>query len=126
MGAFVGFVAAAIMFYYSVVAGWCVYYLIKMATAPLPLSAEAAQSTWDGFQGGGFPVAFHALAMGLGAVVVWNGIRSIERANRVLIPALLLIPGNIAFLNQFFSVQLLVSNQAPDGTPLVPVNDSVP
>ena len=91
MGAFVGFVAAAIMFYYSVVAGWCVYYLIKMAVEPLPLSVEAAQGIWDGFQGGGFPVAFHALAMGLGAVVVWNGIRSIERANVVLIPALLLI-----------------------------------
>ena len=91
MGAFVGFVAAAIMFYYSVVAGWCVYYLIKMTFEPLPLSAEAAQGIWDGFQGGGFPVAFHALAMGLGAVVVWNGIKSIERANLVLIPALLLI-----------------------------------
>jgi NSS family neurotransmitter:Na+ symporter len=91
MGAFVGFVATAIMFYYSVVAGWCVYYLIKMSTAPLPLSAEAAQGVWDGFQGSGFPVGFHALAMGLGAVVVWNGIRSIERANLVLIPALLVI-----------------------------------
>ncbi len=91
MGAFVGFVATAIMFYYSVVAGWCVYYLIKMATEPLPLSAEAAQGIWDGFQGSGFPVAFHALALGLATVVVWNGIRSIERANRVLIPALLLI-----------------------------------
>ena len=91
MGAFVGFVATAIMFYYSVVAGWCIYYLLKMSTAPLPLSAEAAQGVWDGFQGGGFPVAFHALAMGLGAIVVWNGIRSIERANVVLIPALLLI-----------------------------------
>lgn len=91
MGAFVGFVATAIMFYYSVVAGWCVYYLIKMTTAPLPLSAEAAQGIWDGFQGGGFPVLFHGFAMLLGAVVVWNGIRSIERANLVLIPALLLI-----------------------------------
>ena len=91
MGAFVGFVATAIMFYYSVVAGWCIYYLLKMTTAPLPLSAEAAQGIWDGFQGSGFPVAFHALAMGLGAIVVWNGIRSIERANVVLIPALLLI-----------------------------------
>ena len=91
MGAFVGFVATAIMFYYSVVAGWCMYYLIQMTTAPLPLSAAAAQGIWDGFQGGGFPVAFHGLAMGLGAVVVWNGIRSIERANVVLIPALLLI-----------------------------------
>ena len=91
MGAFVGFVATAIMFYYSVVAGWCIYYLLKMTTAPLPMSAEAAQGIWDGFQGSGFPVAFHALAMGLGAIVVWNGIRSIERANVVLIPALLLI-----------------------------------
>ena len=91
MGAFVGFVATAIMFYYSVVAGWCIYYLIKMSTVPLPLTTGAAQGIWDGFQGGGFPVAFHALAMGLGAVVVWNGIRSIERANLFLIPALLLI-----------------------------------
>jgi NSS family neurotransmitter:Na+ symporter len=91
MGAFVGFVATAIMFYYSVVAGWCVYYLIKMTVEPLPLSSEAAQGIWDSFQGGGFPVVFHAFAMGLGAVVVWNGIRSIERANLVLIPALLLI-----------------------------------
>ncbi len=91
MGAFIGFVATAIMFYYSVVAGWCVYYLVKMASEPLPLSAGAAQDIWDGFQGGGMPVAFHALAMGLGAVVVWNGIKSIERANLVLIPALLLI-----------------------------------
>ena len=91
MGAFIGFVATAIMFYYSVVAGWCVYYLIKMASQPLPLSAEAAQGIWNGFQSGGMPVAFHALAMGLGAVVVWNGIKSIERANFVLIPALLLI-----------------------------------
>ena len=91
MGAFVAFVATAIMFYYSVVAGWCVYYLIKMTTEPLPLSTEAAQGIWDGFQGGGFPVGFHALAMGLGAIVVWNGIRSIERANKVLIPALLLV-----------------------------------
>ena len=91
MGAFVGFVATAIMFYYSVVAGWCVYYLVQMAIEPLPLSTAAAQAAWDGFQGSGFPVVFHALAMGLGAFVIWNGIRSIERANRFLIPALLLI-----------------------------------
>jgi NSS family neurotransmitter:Na+ symporter len=62
-----------------------------MIFEPLPLSTEAAQGIWDGFQGSGFPVAFHALAMGLGGLVVWNGIRSIERANMVLIPALLLI-----------------------------------
>src|SRR5437773_343436 len=35
------------------------------------------------------------------------------------INALLVIPGNIAFLNQFFSALLVVSNVAPGGTPLV-------
>src|SRR5205823_9137777 len=35
------------------------------------------------------------------------------------ITALVVIPGNVAFLNQFFSVLLMVANVAPDGTPLV-------
>lgn len=91
MGAFVGLVATAILFYYSVVAGWCVFYFLKMSTGQLPLTLEAAQGVWDEFQGSGFPVLFHAMAMGLGALAVWKGIRSIERVNKVLIPTLLLI-----------------------------------
>ncbi len=91
MGAFVGFVAAAIMFYYSVVAGWCVYYFVHTLTNPLPLSVESASAVWDSFQGGMGPVGFHALAMGVGAVVVIRGVSAIEKANRVLIPALLAI-----------------------------------
>jgi hypothetical protein len=35
------------------------------------------------------------------------------------IPGIIVIPGNIAFLNQFFSVLLAVTNGAPDGTPLI-------
>jgi hypothetical protein len=35
------------------------------------------------------------------------------------ITGLVIIPGNVAFLNQFFSVMLMVTNVAPDGTPLV-------
>lgn len=35
------------------------------------------------------------------------------------ITGLIVIPGNVAFLNQFFSVMLMVSNVAPDATPLV-------
>ncbi|MGE5243271.1 MAG: Ig-like domain-containing protein [Betaproteobacteria bacterium] len=35
------------------------------------------------------------------------------------ITGLIVIPGNVAFLNQFFSAMLLVANVAPDGTPLV-------
>ncbi len=91
MGAFVGFVATAIMFYYSVVAGWCIYYFFSMTVNPLPISTEAAQSIWDGFQGGGFPILFHGVAMSLAMLAVWKGVRSIERVNKVLIPSLLLI-----------------------------------
>ncbi|ARA92631.1 sodium-dependent transporter [Rhodothermaceae bacterium RA] len=91
MGGFVGFVSTAIMFYYSVVAGWCVFYFVEMLVNPLPLTTEAATGVWDGFQAGGLPVLFHGLAMGLGALAVWKGVASIERVNKVLIPALLLI-----------------------------------
>lgn len=91
MGAFVGFVGAAIMFYYSVVAGWCIYYFTQMLSQPLPLEREGATAIWEGFQGSNLPVAFHALAMGLGALVVFKGVRSIERVNKILIPLLLLI-----------------------------------
>ncbi len=91
MGAFIGFVATAILFYYSVVAGWCVFYFLKMTTGDLPLTVEAAQGVWDSFQDSKFPIFFHALAMGLGALAVWRGVRSIERINKILIPMLLVI-----------------------------------
>jgi NSS family neurotransmitter:Na+ symporter len=77
MGAFVGFVATAIMFYYSVVAGWCVFYFQEMLLNPLPLTTDAAQGVWDQFQDSGFPVGFHAFAMGMGALAVWKGVSSI-------------------------------------------------
>lgn len=35
------------------------------------------------------------------------------------VTGIVFIPGNVAFLNQFFSVMLMVSNVAPGGTPLV-------
>ena len=91
MGAFIGFVATAIMFYYSVVAGWCVYYVTQMVANPLPVSVESSTAIWDGFQSSGLPVAFHALAMVIGAVIVIRGIGSIERANKFLIPTLFAI-----------------------------------
>ena len=91
MGAFVAFVATAIMFYYSVVAGWCVYYFSAMVSSPLPISVQGATDVWEGFQSGGMPLLFHALMMGAGVLVVTRGITSIERVNKVLIPTLLVI-----------------------------------
>lgn len=91
MGAFVAFVATAIMFYYSVVAGWCVYYLLTSVSQPLPLDLQGATAVWEGFQSGGLPLLFHALAMGGGVFIVVKGISGIERVNKVLIPVLFLI-----------------------------------
>ncbi len=91
MGAFAGFVATAIMFYYSVVTGWSFFYFIEMLTNPLPLTQEAAEGVWEGFQGGYTPVLFHALAMGLGGVVIYKGVSAIERLSKILLPTLFVI-----------------------------------
>lgn len=91
MGSFIGFVATAIMFYYSVVAGWCLHYLIESITSGLPANLDQAEAVWYGFQGSIWPSVFHALIIGLGGFVVIKGISSIERVNKVLIPSLLLV-----------------------------------
>lgn len=91
MGGFVGFVAMAIMFYYSVVAGWCLFYFGSAVTTGLPTDVAGSKALWDGFQAGWLPVLFHGAAMGLGGWVVLHGVKSIERVNRVLIPSLFLI-----------------------------------
>jgi len=91
MGGFVAFVATAIMFYYSVVAGWCIFYFVTAASEPLPLTVEGATSVWEGFQAGGWPLLFHGAAMAAGVLVVLKGVSSIERVNKVLIPTLFTI-----------------------------------
>ena len=89
MGAFMTFVTTAITFFYSVIVGWCLYYFARMVFNPLPATTGTAKATWDAYQGGGWPLITHAIVMGLGALVIWRGVRSIERINKILIPVLL-------------------------------------
>jgi len=91
MGAFVAFVSTAIAFFYTVVVGWCIYYFYYTLFHPLPLSAVDSSAIWDNFQNSNWPLLFHLFAVAFGTVVIWKGIRSIERVNRILIPTLLLI-----------------------------------
>ncbi|MDA2938354.1 sodium-dependent transporter [Acidobacteria bacterium AH-259-A15] len=90
MGSFVGFVATAIMFYYSVVAGWCIRYLFLAGTGQL-LQATDHEITWTTFVESGWqPILFHFIAISIGAFVVQRGVvNGIEKANRFLIPVLL-------------------------------------
>ena len=101
MGAFCVFVAAAILFYYTVVAGWCIYYLGRMVFLGPDLTYEAAQGAWDGFQSSYFPIFFHVLVIGVGAWAVWKGVGRIERVNKILVPTLLVIV-LIALVRTFF------------------------
>ena len=91
LGAFVAFVAAAIMCYYSVVAGWCAYYVATSALSGLPPTSEASLAAWTSFQASPWPIVLHALMMGLGVLAVRGGVATIEKANRVLVPTLLAI-----------------------------------
>ncbi|MFC2115761.1 sodium-dependent transporter [Bacteroidota bacterium] len=91
MGTFVAFVSTAIAFFYTVVVGWCIYYFIYTLTNSLPDSTPDAMAVWNDYQGSSWPFLFHSLAVGLGALAIWKGIRSIEKVNKILIPALLII-----------------------------------
>ncbi len=91
MGVFTGFV---ILSFYSVVGGWTVAYAVKTATGLLALADAAALG--DAF--GAFvadplePIVYHGLFMALTISVVARGIDSgIERACRVLMPALFIL-----------------------------------
>jgi NSS family neurotransmitter:Na+ symporter len=87
MGAFVGFCSTAIMFYYSVVMGWCLKYLI--ATLVGGLDKVGYESYWKLFTTSGYePVVFHFVAISLAVFVVARGVvRGIERANQLLVPS---------------------------------------
>ncbi len=92
MGAWVAFIATAIMFYYSVVMGWTIRYLVGSITSSVPMtSVEAANAFWGGYIGSPWAVVTHAVAMGLGVFVVLRGVKGIEAAARVLIPSLLVL-----------------------------------
>jgi neurotransmitter:Na+ symporter, NSS family len=90
-GAFVTFVSTAITFFYSVVVGWCIFYFFAMLFNPLPMSTESATQLWNNYQNSLWPIVFHGIAMGLGAIAIWKGINSIERVNKILIPVLFII-----------------------------------
>ncbi len=89
MGGWVALCAICIMFYYSVVAGWCLRYLFASLTGEL--THTSSDAFWSGYAGSGSALLTHFLALGLGVAVVWFGVRGIERVAKVLIPTLFLL-----------------------------------
>jgi len=106
----------AIMFYYSVVTGWALKYLTAAFTGSL-IGADH-QLYWSTFTASGYqPVLFHLIALGIAGIIIYQGIvNGIERANRILLPSLLILliigvvrsltlPNAAEGLNYFFGFQ---------------------
>jgi NSS family neurotransmitter:Na+ symporter len=91
MGGFVAVVATAIALFYAVIVGWAMYFLLYFIFNPLPDSAGTAADIWNGFQQSNMPYMVHALAVLLGGLAIWKGIKSIEKVNSILIPTLIVI-----------------------------------
>jgi NSS family neurotransmitter:Na+ symporter len=90
MGTFVTFVTTAIMFYYSVVTGWCLKYFL--ATSFQGLIKKDSLAFWNSFTSSWEPVLFHLAALGIGAFIIYSGVvKGIERANKILIPSLFIL-----------------------------------
>lgn len=112
-GTFIAFVTTAIMFYYSVVTGWCLKYFL--AASFQGLIKKDSQNLWQGFTSSWEPLLFHALAIGIGSFIIYSGVvKGIERANKILIPTLffllivacvraLTLPGAIRGLDFLFT-----------------------
>lgn len=122
-GAFVALCCTAIMFYYAVVTGWCLYYFFRHSL--IGLEAASVQGDWEQFAGSGWALLFLAAAISIAAGVVLLGVRrGIERVCRVLVPSLfvllaiaavraLLLPGAAAGLEHLFrpNFHLLLDHQ---------------
>lgn len=89
MGAFVVFVTTAIMFYYSVVAGWTFEFTAAAISGRIPEADPGA--FWHWYSTSWWPALTHALAIGLATFVVARGVNFIERVAKILMPALLVL-----------------------------------
>lgn len=91
MGGFVVIVSTAIMFYYSVVTGWCIKYLSAIFTDNL-LMVSDYNAYWHSFSSSYQPLLFHLIAMLISGYVVYRGVQGgIEKISKILVPSLVVI-----------------------------------
>ena len=92
MGMWMIWVGCAVGFYYAVVMGWTIRYFLVCFTGEIGdlTTVAGAESNWNDFIDSPMRVVFFQfLAVGASGIVVYKGIKGIEKANMVLIPLLL-------------------------------------
>jgi NSS family neurotransmitter:Na+ symporter len=91
MGAWIVFVSTAIMFYYSVVTGWCIRYFFSAASGSLFNTLKHLQY-WNEFASSYQPMLFHFIAITFAALVILRGVtKGIEKVTKFFVPSLLVI-----------------------------------
>jgi NSS family neurotransmitter:Na+ symporter len=91
MGSFVGFCTMAIMFYYSVVTGWSLFYFLQSISGGLASSSNYS-SFWGSFTTSYNPLLFHIVAISFAALVISRGVvKGIERVAKIFVPALFVL-----------------------------------
>lgn len=90
IGVITGFL---ILGFYSVIGGWTIAYTVKMLDGTLTTAGVDFAKTFGGFVGDAVePLVYHGVFMLLTALVVLKGVSAgIERWNKILMPALLIL-----------------------------------
>lgn len=90
-GAFIALVATGILCYYSVVVGWGIrYFFYSLSGALSPTTNDL--DLWEGYIHSYQPLFFHFLSILIGSFIICKGItKGIERSNKFLVPALVII-----------------------------------
>lgn len=117
-GGFMGMVTIGIMFYYSVICGWALYYFARSLGGAFARPGVDTQAMWDQFTGTpALTVLFHLIAITLvGAIVVRGLKRGFEGVLKLALPALFVIlvilmiraltlPGSGAGLTHLFTIK---------------------
>lgn len=91
MGTWQVAVCLLIMFYYSVVMGWCMKYFTLAVSGAFskPLDTEATKQIWATFTTTPLQtILFHFISMAIAGYIIYNGVSGIEKASKIMIPAL--------------------------------------
>ncbi len=95
MGIWLAGVCLLIMFYYSVVMGWCVKYftLAVSGTFKSGMTTADTQAIWEVFTTTpSQTILFHFISMSVAGFIIYKGVTSgIEKASKIMIPALFVL-----------------------------------
>jgi neurotransmitter:Na+ symporter, NSS family len=89
VGAWMGFVCVAIMFYYSVVCGWTLKYVVLAVSGQFKAGADTA-AIWTAFTTNPAETIFyHFAAMAVSLFIIYQGVaKGIERYTKIFLPGL--------------------------------------